>query len=56
MPERRTGGGPTIDWKEEGVMMRTYERPTLMKAGSFKKLTGESGSGPRDAILRHQML
>jgi len=36
--------------------MLTYERPTLTKAGSFKKLTGESGSGPRDVLTRHQML
>ena len=34
--------------------MRTYERPTLTKAGSFKKVTGIGGSGPRDAIARHQ--
>jgi hypothetical protein len=39
-----------------GVAMRTYERPTLIKAGSFKKLTGEGGSGPRDLLVRHQML
>jgi Family of unknown function (DUF5972) len=36
--------------------MRTYERPTLTKAGSFKKVTGIGGSGPRDAIGRHQLL
>ncbi len=34
--------------------MRTYERPTLTKAGSFKKATGIGGSGPRDLIFRHQ--
>jgi hypothetical protein len=36
--------------------MRTYERPTLTKAGSFKKLTGLGGSGPRDTLGRHQSL
>jgi hypothetical protein len=41
---------------EGGVAMRPYERPTLTKAGSFKKLTGLSGSGPKDSILKHQLL
>ncbi|HYT27005.1 MAG TPA: keywimysin-related RiPP [Actinomycetota bacterium] len=36
--------------------MRTYERPTLTAAGSFKKLTGLSGHGPRDVLLKHQLL
>jgi hypothetical protein len=36
--------------------MRTYERPTLTPAGSFKKLTGIGGSGPRDMFFRHQSL
>jgi hypothetical protein len=36
--------------------MRTYERPTLTKAGSFKKMTGIGGSGPRDTLGRHQAL
>jgi hypothetical protein len=36
--------------------MRTYERPTLTLAGSFKRVTGESGWGPRDFLLKHQML
>jgi hypothetical protein len=36
--------------------MRTYERPTLTAAGSFRKVTGESGRGPRDLLLKHQML
>ena len=35
--------------------MRTYERPTLTKAGSFKKLTGIGGFGPRDAVVQHQL-
>jgi Family of unknown function (DUF5972) len=45
-------GGRSI--AEGGVSMRTYERPTLTKAGSFKKLTGVGGSGPRDLLGRHQ--
>jgi hypothetical protein len=36
--------------------MRTYERPTLTKAGSFKKITGLGGHGPRDTLVRHQLL
>jgi hypothetical protein len=39
---------------EGGVAMLTYERPTLTKAGSFKKVTGIGGSGPRDLFFRHQ--
>jgi hypothetical protein len=42
--------------RKEGAAMRTYERPTLIKAGSFKKVTGLGGSGPRDFHFRHQML
>ena len=34
--------------------MRVYERPTLTMAGSFKKVTGIGGSGPRDTFFRHQ--
>jgi hypothetical protein len=36
--------------------MRIYERPTLTAAGSFKRVTGESGWGPRDLLLKHQRL
>jgi len=36
--------------------MRSYERPTLTAAGSFKKVTGAGGSGPRDLITRKQHL
>jgi Family of unknown function (DUF5972) len=36
--------------------MRTYERPTLRAVGSFTRLTGLSGRGPRDLLLRHQLL
>jgi len=39
-----------------GVSMRTYERPTLTKAGSFKRVTGLGGSGPRDALVNKQLL
>jgi len=41
---------------EGGVFMRTYERPTLTKAGSFTKVTGLGGRGPRDPIAKHQQL
>ena len=34
--------------------MRSYERPTLTLAGSFKKMTGLGGFGPRDAVIQHQ--
>jgi hypothetical protein len=34
--------------------MRTYERPTLTRAGNFTKVTGLGGSGPRDISGRHQ--
>ncbi len=36
--------------------MRTYERPTLTAAGFFKTLTGLGGSGPRDTLIKHQLL
>ena len=35
--------------------MRTYERPTLMPAGSFK-MTGIGGTGPKDALTKKQSL
>jgi Family of unknown function (DUF5972) len=50
----RTYERPTTPNK--GTVMRTYERPTLTKAGSFKKVTGIGGSGPRDFAFRHQSL
>ena len=50
--ERKEGGRVL---SEGGVGMRTYERPTLTKAGSFKKVTGIGGSGPRDRQVRHQL-
>ena len=34
--------------------MRTYERPTLTVAGSFKKMTGIGGFGPRDFLVKRQ--
>ena len=34
--------------------MRTYERPTLTLAGSFKKITGLGGFGPRDVLVKRQ--
>jgi hypothetical protein len=39
-----------------GAEVRTYERPTLTKAGSFKKVTGLNGKGPRDVLFKHQLL
>ena len=36
--------------------MRTYERPTLTLAGSFKRITGIGGFGPRDALQKQQLL
>lgn len=41
---------------EGGNDVRTYERPTLTRLGSFKKLTGLGGSGPKDTLVRHQAL
>jgi hypothetical protein len=41
---------------EGGVGMRTYERPTLTKAGSFKRITGIGGFGPRDALQKQQLV
>jgi Family of unknown function (DUF5972) len=35
--------------------MRTYERPTLTPAGSFKKVTGVGGHGPKDFLVKKQM-
>jgi hypothetical protein len=34
--------------------MRSYERPTLTLAGSFRKMTGIGGFGPRDALVKQQ--
>ena len=36
--------------------MRTYERPTLTRVGSFITLTGLGGSGPPDVLGRFQSL
>jgi hypothetical protein len=36
--------------------MRTYERPTLTRAGSFTKVTGIGGTGPKDALTKKQSL
>jgi hypothetical protein len=36
--------------------MRTYERPTLTLAGSFKRITGIGGFGPRDALQKQQLV
>lgn len=43
--------------RERGqVHVRSYERPTLTRIGSFKAVTGLGGSGPRDVVMRHQSL
>ena len=34
--------------------MRSYERPTLAVAGSFKKMTGLGAFGPRDVLVKKQ--
>jgi hypothetical protein len=35
--------------------MLPYERPTLTLAGTFKKVTGLGGHGPKDVLVKHQM-
>jgi Family of unknown function (DUF5972) len=40
--------------RKGGEAMRTYERPTLTAAGSFKKVTGVGGKGPRDFLVKKQ--
>ncbi|MFC0114003.1 keywimysin-related RiPP [Kibdelosporangium aridum] len=45
-----------IDAVKGGASIRTYERPTLMRMGSFARLTGLGGRGPRDLLFRHQLL
>jgi Family of unknown function (DUF5972) len=34
--------------------LMVYERPTLLAAGSFKKVTGLGCSGPRDVVFNKQ--
>ncbi|MFC5722766.1 keywimysin-related RiPP [Streptomyces gamaensis] len=34
----------------------TYERPTLTKAGSFRKVTGVKNTGSPDVLAGHQIL
>jgi hypothetical protein len=36
--------------------MRTYERPTLTPAGSFRKVTGTGGHGPKDFLTKKQLV
>jgi len=33
-----------------------YERPTLTPAGSFTSMTGLGGHGPKDTLVKHQLL
>jgi hypothetical protein len=56
---RRVGHNPLKDQQsllEGGETMRTYERPTLTPAGSFKKVTGMGGHGPKDFLVKKQLL
>jgi hypothetical protein len=41
---------------QEADERESYERPTLTPAGSFTNLTGLSGQGPKDTVLKHQLL
>ena len=36
--------------------MQTYERPTLLKQGSFKRKTGLAGQGSPDLLGGHSLL
>jgi hypothetical protein len=36
--------------------MRPYERPTLSLAGSFDKVTGLAAWGPRETLVRYELL
>jgi hypothetical protein len=51
----REGISDRESWKGGGSML-TYERPTLTLAGSFKKVTGLGGHGPKDMLVKHQLL
>lgn len=35
---------------------RAYVRPTLTAAGSFENVTGMAASGPRDTLVKYQLL
>jgi Family of unknown function (DUF5972) len=48
-----TDDRPTLIVHECPTTM-VYERPTLIAAGSFKKLTGLGCSGPRDVAFNKQ--
>ena len=54
-PVLPTNGGGLVAGKEV-TMKKTYERPTLTAAGSFKQLTGLGGTGPKDAVTKKQSL
>jgi hypothetical protein len=53
-PSGRAEGGRVLP--KGGASMNTYERPTLTPAGSFKKVTGTGGHGPKDFLVKKQML
>ncbi len=55
--KRRTYERPTLTAGSSRTDKReTYERPTLTAAGSFKEMTGLGGHGPRDVLVKHQLL
>ncbi|GGV42650.1 hypothetical protein GCM10010245_66910 [Streptomyces spectabilis] len=45
----------TVSTREKEFTM-TYERPTLAKAGSFRKVTGIKNTGPKDVLGGKQLL
>lgn len=46
---------PVIPQGKRSATM-TYERPTLTKAGSFRKVTGVKNTGPKDVLGGKQLL
>jgi hypothetical protein len=54
--QRVMNGHRGVSGVKGGVAMQTYERPTLTSAGSFKKVTGTGGSGPKDFLTKKQLL
>jgi Family of unknown function (DUF5972) len=49
-------GGQATDFRRP-TMKKTYEKPALVKAGSFRKLTGLAGLGPPErGPLFHRLL
>jgi Family of unknown function (DUF5972) len=48
-------GGQVTDFRRP-TMKKTYEKPALVKAGSFRKLTGIGGTGNPEPFLFHRLL